>query len=127
MASCPFNVLITSRSGKDFSDCTKKLDVAHDILDVLGGKWKMEVILCLLQHEKRRFKEIQKDIDGISSRLLSSVLKDLELNHIVTRNVFDTAPVTVEYGLTEYGRSMKQVIVEFIKLGANHRNQLMGD
>lgn len=127
MAGCPLNVLITSRSGKEVNDCTKKLDIAHDILDVLGGKWKMDVILCLLQYKKRRFKEIQKDIEGISSRLLSSVLKDLEINRIVTRNAIDTAPITVEYELTEYGQSMKQVIIDFIKLGDNHRKEIMGE
>lgn len=124
--ACPLNLIVSSKPDKDFTDCTKKLTIAHDFVDVINGKWKMDVILCLLEYKKRRFKELQKDINGVSSRILSSVLKDLEINHIITRKVIDTAPITVEYELTEYGLSMKQVIIDFVRLGLNHRKELMG-
>lgn len=109
-----------------FSECNKRLVVAHDIIDVLSGKWRMEVILSLLKHEKRRFKTLQKDISGISAKVLSSVLQDLELNHIVRRSVIDAAQLTVEYELTDYGKSMRDVIIGFVRLGMAHRKEVIG-
>jgi len=126
MRRCPLNLVISGKPEETFDDCSKKLDIAHDIIDVLNGKWKMEVILALLQFDKRRFKELQKDLSGISSKVLSDVLKDLEINHMITRTVMDTVPVTVEYELTDYGKSMKQPIIELIKLGQEHRKEVMG-
>lgn len=122
--TCPLGILIAHSF--DNNDCNKKLDIARDIMDVLKGKWKMEVMLALLQFEKRRFKELQKDVTGISSKVLSAVLKDLEDNHIVMREVIDTASVTVEYSLTDYGKSLKQALIDFVKLGIEHRKEVMG-
>ena len=82
--ACPLNIIITHQPDTSFDDCSKKLLIAHDIMDVLNGKWKMEVILALLQFEKRRFKELQKDVSGISSKVLSAVSKDLKDNHILS-------------------------------------------
>jgi DNA-binding HxlR family transcriptional regulator len=124
--ACPLGIMIANKPDTSFNDCSKKLDIARDIMDVLNGKWKMEIILALLQFEKRRFKELQKDIPGISSKILSAVLKDLEANHIVKREVIDTFPIAVEYELTDYGKSLKQVLVDFVKLGINHRKEVMG-
>ncbi|HVD98074.1 MAG TPA: helix-turn-helix domain-containing protein [Cytophagaceae bacterium] len=126
MAGCPLNMMLNSKPSEGFSDCTKKLHAAHDLLEVLKGKWKMEVILCLLEFKKRRFREFQKNIPGISSRILSSVLKDLENNQIITRQVVLDIPITVEYKLTDYGQSMQQVIKDLVKLGMEHRSQVMG-
>lgn len=118
MKGCP----LTAMLGAD-KDCNKKLDIAHDILDVLNGKWKMEVILLLLQYDKRRFKDLQADIPGVSAKVLSAVLKDLEEHHMVNRGVDD---VTVEYELTAYGRSMREVISGFVELGLAHRKEVIG-
>ena len=125
--ACPLGVMLSNNPGDTVEDCVKKLHVAHDILDVLGGKWKMEIILSLLKVQKLRFKELQKEIPGVSSKVLSSGLKDLEDNRIITRTVIDdTAPITVEYSLTEYGKSMKQAMEELIKLGVEHRKEIFG-
>lgn len=126
MSHCPLSALLAPSVETDSTDCTKKLDIARDIMDVLNGKWKMEVILVLLQHEKRRFKELQKDISGISSKVLSDVLKDLEEHHILLRSTLDAASVTVDYQLTDYGKSLKQTLADFVKLGMEHRKKVMG-
>jgi DNA-binding HxlR family transcriptional regulator len=126
MKGCPLSIIINKNSGESVDDCNKKLLIAHDLMDVLSGKWKMGVILELLRHEKRRFKELQKDLSGISARILSNVLKDLEENHIVIRTAIDASTITVEYGLTDYGKSLKNVIIDFIKHGAEHRKEVMG-
>lgn len=119
MKGCPLQVMLSSDK-----DCNQKLGVAHDILDVLNGKWKMEVILLLLQYEKRRFKDLQTEIPGgVSAKVLSAVLKDLEEHHMVKRGLDD---VTVEYELTAYGRSMKGVITNLVELGLAHRKEVIG-
>ncbi|HYG40711.1 MAG TPA: helix-turn-helix domain-containing protein [Cytophagales bacterium] len=97
----------------------------RDTLDVVGGKWKLIIVQALFFHEKRRFKELQRDIEGITSRVLSAELKQLEINDLVKREVFNTAPPTVEYSLTEYGQSLKYVIAALYNWGAQHRERML--
>ena len=92
----------------------------RDALDVLGGKWKIPIIGALFFGDKR-FSEISKDIPGITDRMLSKELRDLEMNHLVKRTVHDTFPVTVVYSITEYGESLKEVIESLRNWGINHR------
>lgn len=125
--ACPLGVMLSENPGASVEDCVKKLNVARDIVDVLGGKWKMEIILALLSFDKRRFKELRKDLPGVSSRILSAALKDLEDNHIVSRQVIDTtAPIAVEYQLTDYGISLKPALEALVQLGLEHRKEVIG-
>ncbi len=73
-----------------------------DVLDVIGGKWAMPIIY-ILSKGKMRFKELERTIEGINTRMLVKELKNLEANGILTREVFATVPPTVEYQLTEKG------------------------
>ncbi len=73
-----------------------------DVLDIIGGKWAMPIIYNLSKG-KMRFKEIERTIDGINTRMLVKELKNLESNGIITREVFATVPPTVEYALTPKG------------------------
>jgi DNA-binding HxlR family transcriptional regulator len=73
-----------------------------DVLDVIGGKWAMPIIYNLSKG-KMRFKEIERTVEGINTRMLVKELKNLEANGIITRQVFATVPPTVEYALTEKG------------------------
>ena len=73
-----------------------------DVLDVIGGKWAMPIIYNLSKG-KLRFKEIERTIEGINTRMLVKELKNLEANGIITREVFATVPPTVEYALTKKG------------------------
>src|SRR5947209_3121842 len=105
--------------------CTKFLMAIRDTMDVLNGKWKVAIIGSLTFGEKR-FKELQRDVDGITAKMLSKELKDLEVNKLVKRTVFDTKPVTVEYRLTEHGRSLEKVIEELVRWGSLHRRKIFG-
>jgi DNA-binding HxlR family transcriptional regulator len=105
--------------------CTKFLLAIRDTMDVLNGKWKVAIIGSLTFGEKR-FKELQRDVDGITAKMLSKELKDLEVNKLVKRTVFDTKPVTVEYRLTQHGRSLEQVIREMASWGDLHRKTIFG-
>lgn len=92
----------------------------NDTLNVITGKWKLPILGSLL-FEKKRFNEIQRNIPKITPRMLSKELKDLEMNGMVTRTVYDTAPVTVEYELTESGKSLRTVLDKMIEWGLKHR------
>lgn len=97
----------------------------NDTLNVLQGKWKLPIISSLI-FGKKRFKEIEREISKITPRMLSKELKELEVNGIVTRTVYNTIPVTVEYELTKSGRSLDDVMDAMIKWGLQHRKGVIG-
>jgi DNA-binding HxlR family transcriptional regulator len=105
------------------AQCAGSLKNVLDALYVLNGKWKLALILSLVQSSKR-FNEIQQEITGISSKVLAKELKDLELNDFVTRNVYPTTPVTIIYEATEYSRTLKSVIGELSTWGEQHREKI---
>jgi DNA-binding HxlR family transcriptional regulator len=105
--------------------CEKAILPVRDALDVLSGKWKLQIILSLT-FGNLRFKEMQRQIHGITAKMLSKELKELEINQLVKRTVYDTVPVTVEYSLTPYGRTLKKVIEELGAWGRKHRDRIIG-
>ncbi|XVJ66374.1 MAG: helix-turn-helix transcriptional regulator [Lacibacter sp.] len=105
-------------------ECTQYMLPLRDALNVLSGKWKI-IILLALSMKDYRFKELQGEIDGIAAKMLSKELKELEANDLVKRTVYDTIPVTVEYSITPYGRSLEKVIEELRKWGLYHRKRIM--
>jgi DNA-binding HxlR family transcriptional regulator len=109
--------------GQGETPCIKHLLPVRDALDILGGKWKIPVIIALTFGNKR-FKVIQREIPGITARMLSKELKELEINELVSRTVYDTSPVMVEYALTPYGRTLRKVITELHSWGSLHRKRI---
>ncbi|MBW8244903.1 winged helix-turn-helix transcriptional regulator [Muricauda oceani] len=93
-----------------------------DTMNVINGKWKLPIIASLLR-DKRRFKDLQDSVHNITPRMLSKELKELELNGIVKREVYDQTPVLIEYGLTPSGEHMISVIDAMIQWGIDHREQ----
>lgn len=98
----------------------------RDALDIISGKWKIPIMLALCIHN-RRFKELHRDIPGITAKMLSKELKELELNGLVKRTVHDTSPVSVEYARTEYGHSLKPVITALRDWGQKHRERIFSE
>ncbi|TSJ48059.1 winged helix-turn-helix transcriptional regulator [Fluviicola chungangensis] len=96
----------------------------NDTLNVISGKWKLQIIGSLLFGKTRRFTEIQRTIPKITPRMLSKELKELELNGIVKRTVYDSIPVTIEYELTGSARQLQEVMDTMIQWGINHRKGL---
>ena len=92
----------------------------HDALDVLGVKWKIPILLCL-KEEKKRFTEIQKDLNGITAKTLSKELKELEMNQIIIRTESDSLPYSVEYSVTIYCKSLEKIIDGLKEWGDHHR------
>lgn len=105
------------------AECTKRLNSIGDALYVIGGKWNLRVIVALREGNKR-FNEIQRTIDGISARVLSSELKGLELNGFVRRIVHTNTPVVVEYELTDYADTLSEVLQALSEWGEMHAKQI---
>ena len=104
-------------------ECTRAIAAVRDTLYVLGGKWKLPIISALVERPLR-FKELQKALEDITPKILSKELKELELNEFVTRTVYATSPVTVEYELTAYSHTLEKVIIELRDWGVQHRKRL---
>ncbi len=115
--------LITNEPLPSKVECAGSLKNVIDALYVLNGKWKLALILCLMQSSKR-FNEIQSEIPGISPKVLANELKDLELNFFITRNVYPTTPVSIIYEATEYSRTLKKVLAELSTWGEQHREKI---
>lgn len=105
--------------------CRGPLLALKDSLDLCGGKWKLIILVYLAasKDEKQFFMQMRRDIGGISAKVLSSELKDLEINKLVSRTVCDTQPVTVVYGITEHGKTILPVVEALIRWGHLHRQK----
>jgi len=104
----------------------KEIMAVHDAMDVLNGKWKISIISSICYYNKRRFSDILNDIPGISNKMLSQELKDLEINKLVQRTVLDTQPISVQYQLTEYGITLRTIINNLAEWGIEHRKVISG-
>ena len=107
---------------KDVKSCPIQFVLAiNDTLNVIHGKWKMPILGSLI-FGLNRFGEIQKNIPKITPRMLSKELKDLEVNGIVERKVYDTTPVKVIYELTPSGKKLSGVMDKMLEWGLDHRS-----
>ena len=106
-------------------ECLAALLPVRDALEVLSGRWKLPILIAL-SHRPKRFKEISKDINGITDKMLSKELKDMEVNKLVTRTVYDTFPPTVEYARTVHSQSLTNVIMALKDWGELHRREIIG-
>jgi len=111
---------------KQTATCEQELAAIRDSLEILGGKWKLRIMRHLNNRvgEKNTFKKIQREVDGISAKMLSKELQDLEINLLVSRTVMDTKPITVNYAITEYGFSVLPVTDTLVDWGLNHRQKI---
>jgi DNA-binding HxlR family transcriptional regulator len=104
----------------------KEIMAVHDAMDVLSGKWKISIISSICYYNKRRFSDILNDVEGISNKMLSKELKELEINRLIQRTVLDTQPISVQYQLTEYGLTLKTIINNLTEWGIAHRKMIVG-
>ena len=106
--------------------CNASLNAVGDALYVIGGKWKLRIIIALSERNSR-FNDLQRMVKGISARVLSNELKDLELNGFVKRNVHASTPVLVEYEVTEYSRTLEKVLTSLAEWGAMHKEKIRSE
>jgi len=98
---------------KDKSYFTSK-DLA---LSVIGGRWKIAIIWCLLQESPLRLSEMQKKLPSANQRMLIRQLRELEDDQIITRVVYPVVPPKVEYQLSEIGHSLEPVVLSICDWG----------
>jgi len=103
--------------------CTASLSAVGDALYAIGGKWKLRIIIALSEGN-RRFNELRITVVGISAKVLSDELKELEMNGFVRRSVYTGTPVVVEYELTEYSNTLQDVMRALSEWGAMHREKI---
>lgn len=106
------------------AECQAQLGAIGDALYAIGGKWKLRIFIALM-HGKRRFNELQRTIDGISSKVLAAELKDLELNGFVKRRVHAAeTPIVIEYELTDYAMTVRPILEALAEWGGTHRRKI---
>ncbi|KFC21173.1 winged helix-turn-helix transcriptional regulator [Epilithonimonas lactis] len=107
--------------------CGEELMAMRDCLDILGGKWKLMILRYLTnrEHQKLHFKKLQREINGISAKMLSKELKELETNLLITRTVEDDTQIMVFYAITEYGKSVTPLTENLVRWGIKHRKKII--
>ncbi len=110
--------------GHTAAACAGVLMSFRDAMDTIGGKWKSPILLSLGFKGVMRFGELQRMHNGIPAKTLSKELKDLEQNGLVKRTVLDTMPVTVQYEITPYGRTLEKLLMDLRTWGMDHREYI---
>lgn len=105
---------------QNYSECSDMLLAVGNALEIVGGKWKLKIIISLFGGALR-FNDLHRMIPGISPKMLSKELKDLEIYGIIKRNVMATSfPVTVTYELTQYSNLLQNIIVALKHFGKSY-------
>ena len=105
-------------------ECIQHFKAIEDTQYILAGKWRISII-AMLVFRKMRYLELQRLLNGIGSKMLSKELQHLEINGLLNRTVQNTKPITVEYELTEYGRSLKPLLDEMSRWGKEHKKRIV--
>ena len=92
---------------------------AEFTLAMIGGRWKIPIIFHLLDGRKR-FTELARALDGVTQKMLTQQLREMERNGLVERKVFAQVPPKVEYSLTSLGVSLRPVVDAMCRWGDEH-------
>jgi len=102
-----------------------KIKAIQDTMFVLGGKWKIPLILSIYSGNKR-FNDIASSIPGITNRVLSKELKHLEMNLLIERTIIADYPVKIEYTITPYCLTTEEIAGPLERWGKNHLKKISG-
>ena len=108
---------------RNHETCSGIIQPVQDTLYVLNGKWKLPIVISL-SFGSKRFGEMSKEIPKITDRMLSKELRELEMNQLVKRTVYDAIPVVIEYSLTDYGKTLEPVFNALYTWGVKHREKI---
>lgn len=109
---------------KEHKDCMSVLLPVRDTLDVIGGKWKLLILISIWEGNKY-FREIERSIPKLSTKVLAKELKDLEVNKLVNRTIIDDYPVRIEYTITEHTKTLQTLIETLRDWGIKHRKKIL--
>lgn len=102
--------------------CDKNCPIEHTV-NLIGHKWKVLILRNLFNQGTQRFNELSKGISGISQKMLTQQLRQLEHDGIIQRTVYPEVPPRVEYDLTELGQSLKPILEAMNVWGMEHLKQ----
>ncbi|SDL10963.1 transcriptional regulator, HxlR family [Pedobacter sp. ok626] len=108
---------------KDEMTTHQKIRYVQDTLFVISGKWKLPILIAISQGSSR-FREIQRNVPFITTKVLSKELKDLEINKLVSRTVSEDSSVRIEYKVSPYCKSLAPLVDEMIIWAVNHRRKI---
>ncbi|MCA8830825.1 winged helix-turn-helix transcriptional regulator [Hymenobacter pini] len=114
----------TSANPSFSSACARRMRAIDDTLDILSGKWKLAIIARLC-HQPMRYSALLRDVTGISGKVLSRELQDLETNGLIVRHVALSKPLTVTYSISDTGRSLTALTDSLADWGLAHRARMM--
>lgn len=115
---------MTGKQSDRKQQCRNVQGPTGEAMQILSGKWKLQIVRFLLGNGRSRFTKLQRGIDGISPRVLSKELQDLQQSDIVARIVVDARLIAVDYELTEMGETLESVIESMEDWAANYQNHL---
>ena len=110
--------ILFMKKKEELPDCPVATTVS-----LIGSKWKLLIIRNLL-NRPWRFNELQKDLEGISQKVLTDSLRSMEADGIITRTVFPEVPPRVEYALSSLGESLRPIINSMAEWGTNYKQNL---
>ena len=96
----------------------------RSVLDRIADKWAL-LILVRLAAGEARFNQLRREIEGVSQKVLSQTLKRLERDGLISRRAFPTVPVTVEYRLTDLGRTLRESVMPFSHWAEAHMDDIL--
>nr|WP_309495477.1 helix-turn-helix domain-containing protein [Mechercharimyces sp. CAU 1602] len=114
-------MVITNRDNWEVNGFSCPVEVT---INVIGGKWK-SIILYHLLKETRRFNELRRLIPGITQRMLTLQLRELERDGIIDRKVYKQVPPKVEYSITRFGYTLAPIIQQMMEWGREHSTTLL--
>jgi len=106
-----------------YNNCLETVRPVRDALEVINGKWKLQIIISL-GFGNERFTDIQNSIAGLTPKVLAKELKDLEEHQLIKRIVVDDYPVKISYKLTPYADTLNPIIYALKDWGINHKKKL---
>lgn len=101
------------------TDSASRIAYAQNTLSAISGKWKVPILMSMYAG-KGRFRDIQRNIPKITTRVLSKELKELEASKLIIRIVHNSYPISIEYKLTTYSFTLTPIVDEMIKWGKQH-------
>lgn len=105
------------------SKCKSEIVPIMDALYIINGKWRIPIVLTLMEGNKR-FSEIQKEVQKITSKVLADELKEMELNGFVEKKIDGQSRAKTEYQLTDYSSSLEPIIKSLRDFGLQHRKKI---
>lgn len=100
--------------------CDLDFQALQDAIDVIGTKWRVQILCSICECENRKFREIERSIPKLTTRMLSKELKEMEALGLITRTVYPTTPISVEYKETELCHTLIPIFDAMLEWGEKY-------